>query len=276
MLRSGALKSLQPAWRSPLISLRHQSTAAAAAVEVEQPAEQRQQRQQRVPLSSRLGGSGRGKSLEAADPFAAFLNNAQQKNRRMPQRGNRKASAAAPGQFDDAQEKKPQQQQQRPRKNNNRPQRQKAANDQQKSADGQPQKKAANDKQQPKRQQRQNKTPRKAVESRRVTTFIDKDIDWTAISGFDDQEAEVAAAMVAGSAEEQTPETREKLMAELQTGDYERYFQVANGLTFAPTVSVDTLNCLMGANASYGFNQKTAFLSAVSKATAGAAAAARK
>ena len=278
MLRSSALKSLQ----RPLISLRYQSTAAAAAVEVEKPEEQQQQKQQqpRVPLSTRLGGSGRGKTLEAADPFAAFLINAQKKSQRMSPRGNRKTNASAPGQFDDADELKPQ----RPRRNNNnrsdnnnnRPQRQRTANGQkseQRAANGQQSEQRAANGQQQKRQQRpQSKTPRKPVESRRVTTFIDKDIDWTAISGFDDQEVEVAASLVAESTEEQTPEGHEKLLVELQTGDYERYFQVANGLVFAPTVSEATLNSLVGANASYGFDQKTAFLSAVSKATAGAAA----
>ncbi|KAI9496199.1 hypothetical protein BDB00DRAFT_809464 [Zychaea mexicana] len=284
MLRSStALRSLQ--WRSSLVTLRQQSTAAAAAAapaeEVQQPSEQPQQpqkQQSRAQLSVRLGGSGRGKSLEAADPFSQFLNNAQQQNfKRMGFRGKQKAKAApVPGQFDDASEgqqpqqqrPKNQQQQQRSRgnnnNNNNRPQQQ-----QKRQADGANQQRQQRQQRQPR--QNNNVSRKPAVESRRVTTFIDKDIDWTAMSGFDDQESEVAASMVST---EQTAEEREKVMLELQTGDYERYFQVSNGMQFAQAVDAESLNSLVGGNASYGFDQKTAFLSAVSKATSGGGAAA--
>ncbi|KAI9246871.1 hypothetical protein BDA99DRAFT_609407 [Phascolomyces articulosus] len=272
MLRSSntALRSLQ--WRSPLIALRHQSTAtaAAAAPEVQQQQQPAQkQSSKRTPLSARLGGSGRGKTLEAGDPFSQFLNNAQQKNRRMQPRGKPRVNAAAPGQFDDATEQQPrkQQQQQRSKRQNKQQQQNKQKRQEASGATG------TNDKQQQRsRQPRQVKSTRKVLETRRVTTFIDKDIDWTAMNTLEDQSNEAAAVSVA-SGEETTHEDREKLMMELQTGDYERYFQVSNGMEFGSTISADSLNSLMGGNASYAFDQKMAFLSAVSKASGGAVAA---
>ncbi|KAG2220025.1 hypothetical protein INT45_012201 [Circinella minor] len=302
MLRSSstALKSLQ--WRSPLVVLRHQSTATAAASappsstpEAEQQQQQQQQQQpkeqnKKQPLSARLGGSGRGKTLEINDPFSQFLNNGQQRNKRMQQRGKPRTHGSSPGQFDDAttdsntmtatsdeqQQRHKQQRHKRQNNNNNnnnnnrgqqqqdRPRRQEVSSSSSPNGDNN----NRLQRQQKQKQQRQggkNTTRKGGLENRRVTTFIDKDIDWTSMNTL--EEIQENETLVGSIDNEQTTEDREKMMMELQTGDYERYFQVSKGMEFSPMINVDSMNSLMGGNASYGFDQKVAFLAAVSKAS---------
>ena len=289
MLRSSntALKNLQ--WRSPLIALRHQSTATAAAAAptptpTPEAEKQQQPKQQKQPLSARLGGSGRGKTLEASDPFSQFLNNGQQRNKRMQQRGKPRTNAATAGQFDDATTGSDEQQkrQQRPKRqnnnnNNNRQQQQNRPKRQEASSSSSPSNGDNNRMQRQQRQQQRQggKNTRKGgLENRRVTTFIDKDIDWTAMNAL--EESQESETFVGSVDSEQTAEDREKMMLELQTGDYDRYFQASKGMEFGSIINVDSMNSLLGSNASYAFDQKTAFLAAVSKASASAGAAAAK
>ncbi|KAI7853598.1 hypothetical protein BDC45DRAFT_510664 [Circinella umbellata] len=301
MLRSSstALKSIQ--WRSPLVALRHQSTATAAASaspsstsEAEQQQEQQPKEQKKKqPLSARLGGSGRGKTLEINDPFSQFLNNGQQRNKRMQQRGKPRTNGSSPGQFDDAtvdsttiaatsDEQQQKKQQQRPKRQNNnynnnrdqqqqnRPRRQEASSS---SPNGDNNNRLQRQQRQQQRQGGKNSTRKGGLDNRRVTTFIDKDIDWASINTL--EEIQENEALVGSVDNEQTAEDREKMIMELQTGDYERYFQVSKGMEFNSIINVDSMNSLMGGNASYGFDQKVAFLAAVSKAS-GSGAVAKK
>ncbi|KAL0094392.1 hypothetical protein F4703DRAFT_1014888 [Phycomyces blakesleeanus] len=122
MLRTSsasAARSLQTACRPSLVSLRFQSTAAAeeSKASTDDTKTDAPSKTARLPLSARLGGSGRGKPLENADPFSLFLANARpartntgrEANRGRPNnnRGPRPQKQAAPGQFDDAVESKP-------------------------------------------------------------------------------------------------------------------------------------------------------------------------
>ncbi|KAI9015806.1 hypothetical protein CLU79DRAFT_847741 [Phycomyces nitens] len=125
MLRTSsasAARTLQTACRPTLVSLRFQTSAAAeesnASIDDTKPATKTDgsANPTRVPLSARLGGSGRGKPLEKADPFSLFLANSRPPrstngkdfNRGRPNnRAPRAPKQAAPGQFDDAVETKP-------------------------------------------------------------------------------------------------------------------------------------------------------------------------
>lgn len=280
MLRSTGttLRTLQPVTHFSLLCLRKQSTAAAAAVAVEPMHTQQPAPQQRGTLSSRLangGGAGRGKQLDnnAGDAFSQFLKNAQRSNeRRRPNNNNknknnrRKASAGAPGQFDDAIENttsRPQQQKQKraaSNNNNNSNQRQRRDNN----------KNNNNNNRDNKRQPRAAfSAPRAPVNNvtRRVTTFIDKDIDWETMSGFVDATTQAEANDTQVDGEQQAA-----LLAAAENGEYKAYLDVTKQVPLGSTINVDSLSALVGGNASYNLNQKTVFLNTISKATGGASA----
>lgn len=226
------------------------------------------------PLSKRLGGTGRGKITDSADPFSSFLNNAR-KNNRGPRNGNftprqRKPAAESKGQFDDAEEPKQQKQQQarRDRKekqstaapsdsnNNNNNRRSPRNNDRNNN----------NNKRENNRQQGNNKfnSARRSaapqeVRTRRATTFIDKDIDW---ASFDT----TTTPLVDTNSTEQTADDNELVLKDMQ-GDYDRYLSVGGDLKWSDIVKGDTMSNLVGSNPTLDLHQKTAFLNAVSKAT---------
>ncbi|CDH60174.1 predicted protein [Lichtheimia corymbifera JMRC:FSU:9682] len=280
MLRSTGttLRTIQPAFRSSLVCLRKQSTAAAA-VAVEQPVHTQQPaaapQKKNEPLSSRLarGGAGRGKQLDSntGDAFSQFLKNAQRSNeRRRPNNNNKNknnrrkaAAAAAPGQFDDAIENttsRPQQQKQRRAASNNN-------NNNNNNKNQRPRRDNNNN---------NNRQPRAAFSAprapvnnvtRRVTTFIDKDIDWEAMSGFVDATTQVEANETKVDGEQQAA-----LLAAAENGEYKAYFDVTKQVQLGSTINVDNLSVLVGGNASYNLDQKTVFLNTISKATGGASA----
>lgn len=278
MLRSTGttLRTIQPAFRSSLVCLRKQSTAAAA-VAVEQPVHTQQPAPQKKdePLSSRLarGGAGRGKQLDSnnGDAFSQFLKNAQRSNeRRRPNNNNKnknnmnnrkKAAAAAPGQFDDAVENttsRPQQQKQRRAASNNNNKNQRPRRDNNNNNN--------NNKRQPRAAFSAPRAPVNNV-TRRVTTFIDKDIDWEAMSGVVDATTQVEANETKVDGEQQAA-----LLAAAENGEYKAYFDVTKQVQLGSTINVDNLSVLVGGNASYNLDQKTVFLNTISKATGGASA----
>ncbi|KAI7883157.1 hypothetical protein K492DRAFT_175620 [Lichtheimia hyalospora FSU 10163] len=271
MLRStGTI--LQTTYRPSLVCLRKQSTVAAA-VAVEPVHTQEPAVGKKEPLSARLsrGGAGRGKQLDNnnSDAFSQFLKNAQRSNERRQFNNNNRnknnmnnrRKAAAPGQFDDAIEKntsRPQQQKQkRAASNNNNNQRPRRDNKNNNNRDNKRQPRAA------------FSAPRAPVNNvtRRVTTFIDKDIDWETMSGFVD-----ATTQVENNDTKVDGEQQAALLAAAENGEYKAYLDVTKQVQLGSTINVDNLSALVGGNASYNLNQKTIFLNTISKATGGASA----
>lgn len=271
MLRSSAVVNYV---RPSLQTLRRNYSAAAAVQPVVEIADEPVQEQGQTPrnLSARLGGSGRGKRTDdTVDPFSAFLQEARQNRRSNMNRQNnnnnnnnrrnaqrKPQQQAAPGQFDDAVEETAQ-----PQQNNNRNFKNKNRNNNNRNTNNRPSQRASgtNDRRQPD-QRRQKRGPVMGASSatgpaRRVTTFIDKDLDWSAMSSF--------AGVETGPLE--VGESNE-VVAELKQGEYARYLDLTDSLSWAPGVDQSALSSLVGGNASYSLEQKAAFLNAISSATA--------
>ncbi|KAI8374969.1 hypothetical protein EDC96DRAFT_497424 [Choanephora cucurbitarum] len=190
------------------------------------------------PLSQRLGGTGRGRILEGAtDPFAAFLANAKSTRQR---NGNftprpRKQKQTNNDQFADAEET-----QKQPRQNKFNKQ-----------------KKQDNDRRGPKKMNVRRSAPQE-VRTRRATTFIDKDIDWSSFEGTQLNTVQV----------EQTDDDHQLVLKDMQ-GDYDRYLGVGTDIKWSDAIEGSAVNNLVGSNSTFDIQQKTAFLAAVSKATGG-------
>ncbi|ORX61613.1 hypothetical protein DM01DRAFT_1332218 [Hesseltinella vesiculosa] len=240
MLRSHTQR-LGQQLRPTLFAVRYESTSSEAA----------------APLSQRLGGTGRGKIMEgkANDVFGAFLAQSQRrekaKSENKQRRSNQKRRQDKPGQFDDAVASSPAQRKtQSGRPNQSNQPNQRSRPQQQRS-----QQKQAKPRTMPKR------NGIAATPTRRATTFIDKDIDWDTLALSEQQ---------IDSQQDQTQE--QPLDSELKLGDYSRYVSVGESISWPDTLPTNALTSLVGTNASYDLNQKTAFLSTVAKATQGVSA----
>ncbi|KAI9315628.1 hypothetical protein BX666DRAFT_1878836 [Dichotomocladium elegans] len=261
MLRStnATLRAIQPTWRPSLSALRQQSTLAAAVV-----SEPVQAHEPAKPLSAR-GGSGRGKLLSdaASDPFSEFLKNVKRFNNT----GDRRSSSnnkrdfkksSAPGQFDDAVEepkqqhkqRTPQRQQRSARPNNNYNNK----NSRARSGNRSPQQQRAD------ASARSSAPVIKNAPARRVTTFIDKDIDWNTMSGLNAEKKDAAADGTAAAATDADK-------AAIASGEYQPFLDVTKQVQWSQPINVEALSSLVGGNASYGLDQKTAFLSTLAAAT---------
>ncbi|KAI8366683.1 uncharacterized protein BYT42DRAFT_549766 [Radiomyces spectabilis] len=242
-----------PVWRPALFNIRSESTTSAPS----SPSTGSSEKPRKAPLSARLGGSGRGRPLsENADPFSAFLANAQKDNKR-PRNNNNKNNnnrrrqtpkAAQPGQFDDAVAENAGEKRvasstkfnakkagSSPRRDNQKRDRRHQGMDRNRAA------KPA------------------ASPARRVVTFIDKDIDWETLSSKQEQTQVMAAE---GSTEENTAQLQSEM-----DGDYQRYITPTQGMSLSEMVNQQSLNTLVGQNASLNLDQKAALLNVVANAT---------
>ncbi|ORY97254.1 hypothetical protein BCR43DRAFT_489477 [Syncephalastrum racemosum] len=284
MLRSSVVVNYA---RPSLQTLRRNYSAAAAVQPVVEVADEPVQEQKPRNLSARLGGSGRGKRTDdTVDPFSAFLHEARQNRRSNMNRQNnnnnnnnrrnaqrKPQQQAAPGQFDDAVEETTQPRQQNNRNNNNKNFNNNTRNNNYRNTNNrQPQQQRANGKNDRRQgdqpQRRQKRGPVMGASSatgpaRRVTTFIDKDLDWSAMSSF----ANVESGPI------EVGETNQ-VVAELKQGEYARYLALTETMTWAPGMDQSALSSLVGGNASYSLEQKAAFLNAISSATASSSPAA--
>lgn len=250
-------------------------------------------------LSQRLGGTGRGKIMEgSSDPFASFLANAKKPRNNSNRNGNfiprtrKPQQQQSEGQFADAAE---QPKQQRPRNdnnnnNNNRNRNNRPNNNKQnekQSADGAA---AAKDNNRRNNKNNNNNNNRnnaqnagkklnlrrsqqpQEVRTRRATTFIDKDIDWTS---FDTTTLSTEASATEAVVEATEQDSDELVLKDIQ-GDYDRYLLTGSDLKWPQMIQGATLSTLVGSNPTFDLQQKTAFLAALSNATNGNAASARK
>jgi flagellar biosynthesis GTPase FlhF len=287
MLRTTANSlSKTTSWRSSAIFSSVRQYTTPADVSTTPAAENKKQ----TPLSQRIGGTGRGKVMEGAtDPFASFLANARKprtNNNNNSRNGNftprpRRQNTENKGQFADAttesttnnDQQQQQQQQRKPRmrtegnnnsnknRNNNRP------NRQQKTEGSSPQDNNNNRRQPRENTKRVNfraKSQPQEVRTRRATTFIDKDIDWSSFE----------TATLSNESTEQVIEDSNELVLKDIAGDYDRYLGVGSDIKWPETMQ--GVNTLVGSNPTLDLQQKTAFLAALSSATGGNAVGARK
>ncbi|KAI8380699.1 hypothetical protein BD560DRAFT_386870 [Blakeslea trispora] len=244
-------------WKNQTVNcFRNYATSDDSNKKQEQPQEQQQQQ----PLSQRLGGTGRGRILDGAtDPFAAFLANAKSPRNR---NGNftprpRKQRQNNQDQFADA-EDKPQQ----PRQNDNR-QNDGRQNDNRQNRNKQNRKKqeAAEPNRRGGKKMNVRRSAPQEVRTRRATTFIDKDIDWSSFE-----------ATQLSTAEQVEVDDHESVLKDIQ-GDYGRYLGVGTDIKWSDVIEGDAVSSLVGSNSTFDIQQKTAFLAAVVKATGGEQAA---
>jgi hypothetical protein len=227
----------------------------------------------------------------ASDPFSSFLasakknrgpNNRRNGNFTPRNKNNDNSKTAQPGQFDDAEKKvaaasggeqpvkkrnynnnnnnnnnnNSNNNNNNNRNNNNRNRK----NREQQHAN---QAEGGEQRQQPRRKNMRRKTQPDEVRTRRATAFIDKDIDW---ASFDTAAAEVAVEVKDGE-----QESNELLLKDVQ-GDYDRYLAVGSDVNWGKAIDSNSVSTLIGSNATFDYQQKTAFLSALSSATGGVAA----
>ncbi|SAM05955.1 hypothetical protein [Absidia glauca] len=265
-------QQLQPVWRQSLFAIRHESTSAPASSDEKKPS-----------LSQRLGGSGRGKVMEAGgqnqDVFASFLAQAQKRQQRTrPNNGNSSNNnnkdgkrrpnegqrAAKPGQFDDAKEDKPvrkftNNKQRRPQqqagsetsRNNN------SNNNNNNNNRRQGQQKQKRDR---KPQQSYNASPSAAA--RRATTFIAGDIDWLSLGPVESVQQETSS-----TSETSSPDQQQQLEKSMIAGDYASFLSIGQSIQWPANVDTRGLETLISGNASYGLEAKTTFLATVAKAS---------
>lgn len=279
-------------WRSSAIfsSVRQYTTPDATTTPNAAATPASETKKEHTPLSQRLAGSGRGKLLDPADdPFASFLANAR-KPRDNNRNGNftprpRRQNFENKGQFADATESTNSSgEQRRPRmrtdganndnrnRNNNRSNNN---NNRQQKTEGAPSlQKTSNDRRQPRENnnKRVGFRPRaqpQEVRTRRATTFIDKDIDW---SSFETTTLNTASTeQVVASEEDNT----DLIMKDI-SGDYDRYLGVGSDIKWPEAVQGTTVSTLVGSNPTFDLQQKTAFLAALASATGGSTVAARQ
>ncbi|KAI8094915.1 uncharacterized protein B0P05DRAFT_568142 [Gilbertella persicaria] len=220
----------------------------------------------KAPLSQRLGGTGRGRILDgASDPFAAFLANAKtnrNRNGNFVPRHNKKKTNDNKDQFADAAE--PVEKKQQPRQNRNRPNNNNNNNNNNNRNKQQLGEFKNNNRRTPNNNNNKKFNVRKAapqeVRTRRATTFIDKDIDWTSF--------ETTTLSTEQQADQVADDNSELVMKDM-AGDYDRYLSVGTDVAWSNVIQGSTVSNLVGSNATFDLQQKTAFLAAVSKATGG-------
>lgn len=264
--------------RLPQLVIRQQSTAAQVQAAPAKEEQRSEAPAPKAPLSARLRGAGRGvPELQVTDPLQKFIKDAE--SRKIPTGSKSNNKKFAPGQFDDAPEegKKNVEAAPRSQQNNNRrfQPRQRQQQQRQRQQDAQAgQQQASGNKRTPRERQRRpslssSSSSRAAANQpvRRVTTFIDQDIDWSLMSSLEESTTIATEGQTSASSE---------AVPEVQSGEYQRYFTISNDLQWAPAVNTEALSVLVGSNASYNMEQKVAFMNAVSNATKGATAAAAK
>ncbi|CAO3608509.1 unnamed protein product [Cunninghamella echinulata] len=293
MLRINNLRiqqQLTPLYRQGLFAIRYESTASSsspvAATETtenkpkkSEKTEKTEKTEKRIPLSERLGGSGRGRILDNSDAknnnnnvFATFLLQAQKKERARKEnrqrRNMKERSEAKPGQFDDAVEDNivnntnQRKSQQAFNKNNNNNNNNNNSNNNNNKRQGQ---QRSRDKkgQQQSRQNMKKKTASggsTAIPVRRATTFIDKDIDWTSLSSVD-----ISKQSLESEQKEGQDQALQHLEAE--NGDYSRFISVGQSIQWPANMNKHALESLVSTNSSYGLDQKLVFLETVAKAS---------
>lgn len=290
MLRatSNSLIKASP-WKNTAIytSVKNYTNANATPVTTES--------KEKPSLSQRLGGTGRGKIMEgSSDPFASFLANAKKPRNNSNRNGNFTPRTRKPqqqqseGQFADAAEQPKQQRPRNDNNNNNKNRNNRSNNNKQnekQSADG-----AAATKDNNRRNNKNNNNNRnnaqnagkklnlrrsqqpQEVRTRRATTFIDKDIDW---ASFDTTTLSTEASAAETVVEATEQDSDELVLKDIQ-GDYDRYLLTGSDLKWPQMIQGATLSTLVGSNPTFDLQQKTAFLAALSNATNGNAASARK
>lgn len=204
-------------------------------------------------LAERLAGAGRGQILDNSDPFADFLtpkknnnnnsnNSNKNKNGMMGNRNrndNRRRNQRAPveGQFADAEE------------SDNKPTIKKEMKDKR------PLRKTKD------RKPMRSGVKHEAVRTRRATSFIDKDIDWTALSIED-----------VSTSEQQQPQEQEQEQEQVVAVDekeYQPYLSVGSDIQWPKIINGNVMSTLVGSNATLDLQQKALFLSTVANATSG-------
>lgn len=131
--------------------------------------------------------------------------------------------------------------------------------------------KEGSDQKQPRRRASLTRTQQQPqeVRTRRATTFIDKDIDW---SSFTLEETSSTTA-TATTTNEQQPEDAELLLKDIQ-GDYNRYLDIGSDMKWSQMINGTNVGTLVGSNPTFDLSQKTSFLAALSFATGGSTATA--
>ncbi|KAI9305603.1 hypothetical protein BJ944DRAFT_264960 [Cunninghamella echinulata] len=288
MLRTNNLRiqqQLKPLYRQGLFAIRYESTVSssspvAAAETAENKPKKTEKTEKRIPLSERLGGSGRGKILDNSDGktnnndvFATFLLQAQKKERARKEnkqrRNMKERSEAKPGQFDDAVEdnivnntnqRKSQQAFNKNSTNNNNNNNNNNSNNSKRQ--GQQRSRDRKGQQQP-RQNMKKKTASggsTAIPVRRATTFIDKDIDWTSLSSVDISKQSLES-------EQKEGQDQASQQLEVENGDYSRFISVGQSIQWPANINKQALESLVSTNSSYGLDQKLVFLETVAKAS---------
>ncbi|KAI8990181.1 hypothetical protein BDB01DRAFT_780316 [Pilobolus umbonatus] len=261
-----------PSWRSTLYSSARAYSTPVSESENVQP--------KKPSLSERLGGSGRGKVVEKADPFATFLANAKKPRENNRRNGNftprAKRQDSVIGQFNDAEERTSQTQVDRP------PRTERTNNAQSRPVDGNQRKNSnyqasdnnnKNNRFNKKDNNNSNKFNNRKdkkfgarkqpdeVRTRRATIFIDKDIDWASF------ESDNTTPLIAQNEENASNDT--ELLVKDMEGEYDRYLSVGKDIEWPQMMTGLSVNTLIGSNPSLDIQQKTQFLSAVSSAVRG-------
>ncbi|CEP09403.1 hypothetical protein [Parasitella parasitica] len=240
-------------------------------------------------LSERLGGTGRGKIMDSAsDPFASFLANARKFRNNNNRNGNftprNRKFEQSEGQFADAIE---QPKQRRPRNDSNNGENRNNRQNSYKQNENQSADSATDIKENKNYNRRNNNNRNNAqnggrklvvrrsqqpqeFRTRRATTFIDKDIDWTSFNTtmLPEEASEAVAAPTEKDSDELTLKDKQ--------GDYDRYLSTGSDLKWPQMIQGETISALVGSNPTFDLQQKTAFLAALSNAANGNAASVRK
>ncbi|ORE11830.1 hypothetical protein BCV72DRAFT_49984 [Rhizopus microsporus var. microsporus] len=207
-------------------------------------------------LAERLAGAGRGQTLNNSDPFADFLtpkknNNSNSNNKNKNKNGmmgnrnrndSRRRNQRAPveGQFADAEEE-----------SSNKPIIKKEMKDKR------PLRKTKD------RKPMRSGVKHEAVRTRRATSFIDKDIDWTALSIEDVSTSEQQQP------QEQEQEQEQEQAVAVDEKEYQPYLSVGSDIQWSKIIKGDVMSTLVGSNATLDLQQKALFLSTVANATSG-------
>ncbi|KAI9338044.1 hypothetical protein BD770DRAFT_400941 [Pilaira anomala] len=313
---SNQLVRSSPLWRNASVcsSLKNYSTPAnpTPATEKTEQNEKKEQDEKKEPvnLSTRLGGTGRGKVIASADysdPFASFLANA--KNTRAPNNDRRNGNFAPrprgqqgynnqQGQFADAEGRPPRQQSRGPRpprvegENNNRPRTPRTQNVEEGAVktEGDNRRPARtndynnadrnNNNNRPRDNNNRNNTDGPRKNNRKMNLSRPQqpqEVRTRRAVTFIDKDIDWASLgtmkeTTTTTTTEEVKEDGELVLKEIQ-GDYQRYLNVGSEISWAQIIDGNQVGTLVGSNPTFDLSQKTAFLAAVSKATSGGVAA---
>ncbi|KAI7903644.1 uncharacterized protein BX663DRAFT_507181 [Cokeromyces recurvatus] len=269
-------------WKNPIVYSCFKNYATIPNDMTPVANEEKKDQEVQPSLSSRLGGTGRGKILaeEANDALSAFLiNNKRFRNNRngVFTPSSRKHASTNDDQFSDAvEDQKP-----RMRSNNRNRLDTHAAkavyknnnnndsnnnNDINSNSNSMNNSNSKNDNRN--RNDNKNKNDRRSFNKRnkeqpqeirahRATIFIDKDIDWSSI------EAMTSTPSVEMAVIEE--DDKELLLKEVED-DYNQYLNVGSNIQWS-NIEGTSVSHLVGSNPTFNLKQKTAFLAAVSAAT---------